>query len=215
MCNRIQGRTPVFGSCLVLVFRCVLDAVSRLLLRQRLVSLMWTQMDMWWGWALSDFGVLRCSSVVIYGLVFLSVLWYLRLTIVCWDPSDFWGGSVVLCWHCLGSVGGLFLRWILLVSSSEPSLADQISAWGRLWSMNSWVMASMMNYLIKNISELFIVLYDHIAIYSESAWPTFSKADTETDCSSQKLHMFRHGFPLPSLSTGWPGFGGKRIGFAF
>jgi hypothetical protein len=26
---------------------------------------------------------LRCSSVVIYGLVFLSVLWYLRLTIVC------------------------------------------------------------------------------------------------------------------------------------
>jgi hypothetical protein len=115
----------------------------------------------------------------------------------------------------LGSVGGLFLRWILLVSSSEPSLADQISAWGRLWSMNSWVMASMMNYLIKNISELFIVLYDHIAIYSESARPTFSKADTETDCSSQKLHMFRHGFPLPSLSTGWPGFGGKRIGFAF
>ena len=146
---------------------------------------------------------------------FLSVLWYLRLTIVCWDPSDFWGGSVVLCWHCLGSVGGLFLRWILLVSSSEPSLADQISAWGRLWSMNSWVMASMMNYLIKNISELFIVLYDHIAIYSKSARPTFSKADTETDCSSQKLHMFRHGFPLPSLSTGWPGFGGKRIGFAF
>jgi len=81
--------------------------------------------------------------------------------------------------------------------------------------MNSWVMASMMNYLIKNISELFIVLYDHIAIYSESARPTFSKADTETDCSSQKLHMFRRGFPLPSLSTGWPGFGGKRIGFAF
>ena len=158
---------------------------------------------------------LRCDSVVVYGLVFVSVLWYLRLTIVCWDPSDFWGGSVVLCWHCLGSVGGLFLRWILLVSSSEPSLADQISAWGRLWSMNSWVMASMMNYLIKNISELFIVLYDHIAIYSESARPTFSKADTETDCSSQKLHMFRHGFPLPSLSTGWPGFGGKRIGFAF
>jgi hypothetical protein len=115
----------------------------------------------------------------------------------------------------LGSVGGLFLRWILLVSSSEPSLADQISAWGRLWSMNSWVMASMMNYLIKNISKLFIVLYDHIAIYSKSARPTFSKADTETDCSSQKLHMFRHGFPLPSLSTGWPGFGGKRIGFAF
>jgi hypothetical protein len=60
-------------------------------------------------------------------------------------------------------------------------------------------MASMMNYLIKNISELFIVLYDHIAIYSKSAWPTFSKADTETDCSSQKFHMFRHGFPLPSL----------------
>lgn len=159
--------------------------------------------------------VVRLSFVVIYGLVFLSVLWYLRLTIVCWDPSDFWGGSVVLCWHCLGSVGGLFLRWILLVSSSEPSLADQISTWGRLWSMNSWVMASMMNYLIKNISELFIVLYDHIAIYSKSAWPTFSKADTETDCSSQKLHMFRHGFPLPSLSTGWPGLGGKRIGFAF
>jgi hypothetical protein len=106
-------------------------------------------------------------------------------------------------------------RWSESLSSSEPSLADQISTWGRLWSMNSWVMASMMNYLIKNISELFIVLYDHIAIYTKSALPTFSKADTETDCSSQKLHMFRRGFPLPSLSTGWPGFGGKRIGFAF
>jgi len=35
--------------CLVhvlMVFRCVLDAVSLLLLKQRLVSLMWTQMDM-------------------------------------------------------------------------------------------------------------------------------------------------------------------------
>ena len=159
--------------------------------------------------------VVRLSFVVIYGLVFLSVLWYLRLTIVCWDPSDFWGGSVFFVDIVLDPSEVLCLRWILLVSSSEPSLADQISAWGRLWSMNSWVMASMMNYLIKNISELFIVLYDHIAIYSKSARPTFSKADTETDCSSQKLHMFRHGFPLPSLSTGWPGFGGKRIGFAF
>ena len=116
---------------------------------------------------------------------------------------------------CFGSIRLLFLKWILEALSLEPSLADQISTWGRLWSMNSWVMASMMNYLIKNISKLFIVLYDHIAIYSKSARPTFSKADTETDCSSQKLHMFRHGFPLPSLSTGWPGFGGKRIGFAF
>ena len=164
--------------------------------------------------------VVRLSFVVIYGLVFLSVLWYLRLTIVCWlgsirllvsemDPLSVHG------WHCFGSIRLLFLKWILEALSLEPSLADQISTWGRLWSMNSWVMASMMNYLIKNISELFIVLYDHIAIYSESAWPTFSKADTETDCSSQKLHMFRHGFPLPSLSTGWPGLGGKRIGFAF
>ena len=159
--------------------------------------------------------VVRLSSVVVYGWVFLSVLWYLRLTIVCLRSIRFLRWIFCSLWHCLGSVGGLCLRWILLVSSSEPSLADQISAWGRLWSMNSWVMASMMNYLIKNISELFIVLYDHIAIYSESARPTFSKADTETDCSSQKLHMFRHGFPLPSLSTGWPGFGGKRIGFAF
>lgn len=161
------------------------------------------------------FWFLMCSSVVVYGWVFLSVLWYLRLTMVCWGLSDFWGGSVVLCWHCVGSIRLLFLKWILEALSLEPSLADQISTWGRLWSMNSWVMASMMNYLIKNISELFIVLYDHIAIYSESARPTFSKADTETDCSSQKLHMFRHGFPLPSLSTGWPGLGGKRIGFAF
>jgi hypothetical protein len=156
------------------------------------------------------------------------------------DPSDFgfWNGSLlfvimmlstVCCWSSifvgLGSIRFLVSevdplsvpgwRWSESLSSSEPSLADQISTWGRLWSMNSWVMASMMNYLIKNISELFIVLYDHIAIYSKSAWPTFSKADTETDCSSQKLHMFRRGFPLPSLSTGWPGFGGKRIGFAF
>jgi hypothetical protein len=45
--------------------------------------------------------------------------------------------------------------------------------------MNSWVMASMMNYLTKNISELFIVLYNHIAIYSKLARPMFSKADTE------------------------------------
>ena len=29
------------------------------------------------------FWFLRCSSVVVYGWVFLSVLWYLRLTIVC------------------------------------------------------------------------------------------------------------------------------------
>ena len=31
--------------------------------------------------------VVRLSFVVIYGLVFLSVLWYLRLTIVCWLGS--------------------------------------------------------------------------------------------------------------------------------
>ena len=29
------------------------------------------------------FWFLRCSSVVVYGWVFLSVLWYLRLTMVC------------------------------------------------------------------------------------------------------------------------------------
>ncbi len=33
----------MFGSCLVLVFRCVLDAVSRLLLKQHLMFLMWTK----------------------------------------------------------------------------------------------------------------------------------------------------------------------------
>ena len=168
-------------------------------------------------WMLSN---ICCWSIILFWFMvwfFLSVLWYLRLTIVCWLGSiRFLRWICVLCWHCCGSIRLLFLKWILeALSSSEPSLADQISTWGRRWSMNSWVMASMMNYLIKNISELFIVLYDHIAIYSESAWPTFSKADTETDCSSQKLHMFRHGFPLPSLSTGWPGLGGKRIGFAF
>ena len=43
ICNRIQGRTPVCGSCLVLVLRCVLDAVSRLLLTQHLMFLMWTR----------------------------------------------------------------------------------------------------------------------------------------------------------------------------
>ena len=149
------------------------------------------------------------SSFGVYGLVFLSVLWYLRLTIVCWL------GSIRLLVSEMDPLSVHGWRWSESLSSSEPSLADQISTWGRLWSMNSWVMASMMNYLIKNISKLFIVLYDHIAIYSKSARPTFSKADTETDCSSQKLHMFRHGFPLPSLSTGWPGLGGKRIGFAF
>ena len=171
----------------------------------------------------------------------VELCWMLS-TICCWSSilfRDLWFGfslSFVVSGidHCLlrsirfmrwiccslltlffGSIRLLFLKWILEALSLEPSLADQISTWGRLWSMNSWVMASMMNYLIKNISKLFIVLYDHIAIYSKSARPTFSKADTETDCSSQKLHMFRHGFPLPSLSTGWPGFGGKRIGFAF
>ena len=172
-----------------------------LLVKQRLLSLMWTK------WT--------CGEVELLWLGFISVLWYLRLTMVCWDPSNLWGGSVVRCDIIFGTIRLLFLKWVLEALSLEPSLVDQISTWGRLWSMNSWVMASMMNYLIKNISELFIVLYDHIAIYSESAWPTFSKADTETDCSSQKLHMFRCGFPLPSLSTGWPGFGGKRIGFAF
>jgi hypothetical protein len=188
MCNRIQGRTPVF--------------------------LKWT------------FGISYDPSDVVSEVVHLCSHG-LRLGVIgIEDPSDFgfWNGSCCLiCW--LGSIRLLVSemdplsvhgwRWSESLSSSEPSLADQISTWGRLWSMNSWVMASMMNYLIKNISELFIVLYDHIAIYSKSAWPTFSKADTETDCSSQKLHMFRRGFPLPSLSTGWPGFGGKRIGFAF
>ena len=60
------------------------------------------------------FWFLRCSSVVVYGWVFLSVLWYLRLTMfveihqisevdllffvdIVWDPSEvcFCGGS---CW---------------------------------------------------------------------------------------------------------------------
>ena len=206
MCNRIQGRTPVFGSCLVLILRCcwMLSAVCY-----------WRSIWCFWCGPDGHVVLLSLSSVGGYGLFLSFVVSEMDHGLLRSINFGFWGGSLVLCWHCLGSVGGLFLRWILLVSSSEPSLADQISAWGRLWSMNSWVMASMMNYLIKNISELFIVLYDHIAIYSESARPTFSKADTETDCSSQKLHMFRHGFPLPSLSTGWPGFGGKRIGFAF
>jgi len=191
--------------CLIhvlMVFRYVLNAISRLLLKQHLMCLMWTQMDMWWGWALLELG-----SGLMVG--FCSVLWYLRWTVGCWL------GSIRLLVSEMDPLSVHGWRWSESLSSSEPSLADQISTWGRLWSMNSWVMASMMNYLIKNISELFIVLYDHIAIYSKSAWPTFSKADTETDCSSQKLHMFRHGFPLPSLSTGWPGLGGKRIGFAF
>ena len=60
------------------------------------------------------FWFLKCSSVVVYGWVFLSVLWYLRLTMfveihqisevdllffvdIVWDPSEVccWGGS---CW---------------------------------------------------------------------------------------------------------------------
>ncbi len=63
----------MFGSCLVLVFRCVLDAVSRFV--AELAS------------GVSDVDpnghVVRLSFVMIYGLVFLSVLWYLRLTMVC------------------------------------------------------------------------------------------------------------------------------------
>ena len=95
-------------------------------------------------------GVLRLSSVRGWFLRWSSVvvmwLWFFLLSFVvsemdhglrcgCATEFGFWSGPFVLCWHCLGSVRGLLLRWILLVSSSEPSLADQISAWGRLWSM--------------------------------------------------------------------------------
>ncbi len=199
-------------------------------------SSIWDQMDMW------------CVEVELYQrlvsevelgsghmvVVFCSVLWYLRWTMV-WDVdilADFdvwnesfveihqilvsevdllffvdigWDPSEVCCWG--GSCWCRRRNLLLLIRFQQEVVCEAWSLW--------WVMASMMNYLIKNISKLFIVLYDHKAIYSKSAWPTLSKADTETDCSWQKLHMFRHGFPLPSLSTGWPGFGGKRIGFAF
>ena len=185
-------------------------------------SSIWDQMDMW---CVEVELCQRLVSEVELGsghmvVVFCSVLWYLRWTMVwdvgvrqslvsevdplffvdiVWDPSEVccWGGS---CWCRRRNL-------LLLIRFQHEGVCEAWSLW--------WVTTSMMNYLIKNISKLFIVLYDHIAIYSESAWPTLSKADTETDCSSQKLHMFRHGFPLPSLSTGWPGFGGKRIGFAF
>ncbi len=132
--------------------------------------------------------------------------WFYRLCNQIQGRTPVWFSSVcgyatVLLWFCLvwGRVCGTSIHhglWLFLddlwicqmfyvwgrsfMSSSEPSLVDQFSTWGRLWSMNSWVMASMMNYLTKNISELFIVLYNHIAIFSKSARPTFSKADTET-----------------------------------
>jgi len=122
------------------------------------------------------------------------------------DPSDvcFWGGPIFTISF------GLDVFWIhqVLVSDADPvyshslinlflddfwsssePLVDQISTWGQLWSMNSLVMASLMNYLTKNISELFIVLYNHIAIYSKSARPTFSKAEIFI-CSS--MSFFSH-----------------------
>jgi len=76
--------------CLVhvlMVFRCVLDAVSLFVCEAASVV---SDVD-------PNGHVVRLSF---YGWGFLSVLWYLRLTMVCWDPSDFWGGSVVLCWRC-------------------------------------------------------------------------------------------------------------------
>ena len=196
MCNRIQGRTPVFGSCLVLILRCCVSDVDKMDMRFAEVELCQILVSE------VELGTGLC------GCGFVTVLWYLRWTMV-WD--------VGVRQSLVSEVDPLFFVDIVW----DPSVFCYWSGlcWCRrqnlLWSMILWVMASMMNYLIKNISKLFIVLYDHIAIYSKLAWPTFSKADTETDCSSQKLHMFRHGFPLPSLSTGWPGFGGKRIGFAF
>ncbi len=62
--------------CLVhvlMVFRCVLDAVSRFVAE---VASGVSDVD-------PNGHVVRLSFVMIYGLVFLSVLWYLRLTMVC------------------------------------------------------------------------------------------------------------------------------------
>ena len=82
MCNRIQGRTPVFGSCLDGLQMCVrccqlfvteaASGVSDLDSNRHVVRL--SSVRFW---------LLRRSSVVVYGWGFLSVLWYLRLTIVC------------------------------------------------------------------------------------------------------------------------------------
>jgi hypothetical protein len=33
VCNRIQGRTPVFGSCLVLILRCCVSDVDQMDMR--------------------------------------------------------------------------------------------------------------------------------------------------------------------------------------
>jgi hypothetical protein len=62
--------------------------------------------------------------------------------------------------------------------------------------MNSWIIASMMNYLTKNISELFIVLYNYIAIYSKLARPMFSKGDTEA-----VLKLAKTSYAPPRLSS--------------
>ena len=113
VCNRIQGRTPVFDSCLDGLQMCVrccqsfvteaASGVSDVDPNGHVVRL--SSVRFWF---------LRCSSVVVYGWVFLSVLWYLRLTMfveihqisdvdllffvdIVWDPSEvcFCGGS---CW---------------------------------------------------------------------------------------------------------------------
>ena len=96
MCNRIQGRTPVFGSCVVLVLRCVLDAVSHLLLKQHLMFLMWTK------WTC---GLPSLSSVRFWFLRWSSVLVFMVVVYLSFVVSEMDHGL-------LRSIKFWFLRWI-------------------------------------------------------------------------------------------------------
>ena len=66
----------------VLVLRCVLDAVSGLLLKQHLMFLMWTK----WTCGEVELCQILVSEVELVSglwLWFISVLWYLKWTMVC------------------------------------------------------------------------------------------------------------------------------------
>ena len=110
MCNRIQGRTPVYGTCLVLVFRCVLDAAA--VCYRSSVWCLWCEPK----WTCSE--VERCwmlSTICCWiSILFFFGLWFgFSLSFVVSEIDHCLLRSIrflrwicVLCWHCFGSIGG-------------------------------------------------------------------------------------------------------------